>query len=147
MSELKLDEETKKSLIGLMPFSQEATTEFTPEIFKKLDIGEEFKPVFTQRSFTRKERNEMRAGAMTFRGSDVFKYARISVVGWRNLYDLATGNEIEFSADKDKGASKELFGLISDEIAAELFNNASKISGLLSAEKMGLRSSPQSTPE
>jgi hypothetical protein len=53
----KLDEKTRESLIGLMPVTQNAVISFIPPIYTGLP--EKVRPIFSQRAFTRGEKQEV----------------------------------------------------------------------------------------
>ena len=51
MAEIKMTEEIREKMLGLLPFDNEATVEYTPYQFKVKDFPEEYVPVFTQRPY------------------------------------------------------------------------------------------------
>ncbi len=143
MAEFRLDEKTKKSLLGLMPFTQSGTMNFTPSMFDTIPI--EAQPIFKQRAFTRGEVQQYRDiikddGAKTDdKLTLLMALTRPTVLGWERQFDLATGDLLPFKADEDKGASKDLWTLIPDVIKLSLYRNCSIASGLQVQEKQGLK--------
>lgn len=149
MPEYKLTAEQKAELIGLLPFSQNATVDFIPESYKKANLDPKITPVFKQRAFTRGEHNVRRrlCTENKFDMNGICDFARKSVVGWECFYDLATEKYIDFKADEDGSADGELFEALPDIIKLQIWNNAAKISGITPRERVSLKSSPGSTQE
>jgi hypothetical protein len=149
MADYVLDEKTRKSLLGLMPFSQKGTIDYTPEQFA--NFPENVRPIFKQRSFTREEIKEVKSVISKTDSPDydsqIREFTRKTVQGWDNLYDLSTCKKIDFVADEDKGADKKLFESIPILVVSKILNNALVISGIISQENLGLKSLPESTPE
>lgn len=141
MAEFRLDEKTRKALMGLMPFSQGGTVNFTPEIFDSLP--ESARPVFKQRAFTRGEFQSVRDvyadDSVKDKQKVLWDIARKTLSGWETVFDLATGEPMPFKADTDGGCDKEQWELLPIVIRKELFTNVSIMSGLLPPEKQGLK--------
>lgn len=144
-----MDEETRKKLEGLLPFSVKSTTEFTPSSIGE-DIPEEYRPVFSIRPFNREE---MRSATTIFKGlsndsesGDLEKEDKLAecsrkvVMGWKNLFDVGTGEEIEYTQDVNGGADKEKFEMITPDMKASILVESVRISGLLNLSKVGLTS-------
>jgi hypothetical protein len=150
MAELRLDEKTRKSLLGLMPFTQGGVMDYTPEAY--LSIPENIRPVFSLRAFTRQESCDIRSMflndkySIEERAEKNMENARKVVMGWKNIYDLSTGEPLEYKGSA-LGADKDLFSIFPDVIVSSIFRQASVMSGLLQQEKQGLKSLPESTPE
>lgn len=142
MADFRLDEATKKALLGLMPFSQNGTIDFTPDVFK--DIIFKARPVFKQRAYTAQERQEIRdiylSDDIKDKSPAILDLVRRTVLGWENLFDLATASSLPFKADADKGADKEIWGIMPRILTDALVENVSKMSGLLPQERQGLKS-------
>lgn len=147
MAKYVLDEETKKSLLGLSPFSIDETVEFTPEFYKipKLAIPEKMWPTFKIRPFARPEREAVRRIIVDLTTDPksaahvkVIEWARKITIGWENLIDIATGEEISYKADKDGGADKELFETLTESLISALLYKSIQMSGLVNVERAGL---------
>jgi len=94
-----LDEKTKRILSGMLPFSPNSFVEWTPKEF--LDLPAELQPSFNIRPFDkatieslRKDGRDNKFGIDTARMT--LKYAMTS---WKNVFDLGTSEDIEFSQD------------------------------------------------
>jgi hypothetical protein len=153
MSEKRiLDESTRKSLLGYLPFSVSSSVDFTPEQFGALD--ENLRPVFYVRSFKQSEIQELRKNyasigntkkseAIQQISDDNLQVVRRCLVGWRNLFDAGTGEEIEYTKDTDdNGCDKKIWSTFPVWLVRELMEYIRKISGLTSVEELSLKSSP-----
>jgi hypothetical protein len=142
MAELRLDEATKKALIGLMPFSQAGKMDFTPALFD--NIPAKARPVFKQRSYTVAERQEYRDvifdEKITDKSTRLLDIVRRTVAGWDTVFDMSTGELMPFKADEDKGADKEAWGILPRVVQDALLVNVNTMSGLLPQERQGLKS-------
>lgn len=166
MADFRLDEETKKALIGLMPCIEGSTIPFTPEGIFPENIDKKFLPVFTQRAFNREERKEAQeliAESLNAPEGETahdkikriqkwnarcFELARKSIIGWKQFFNPATGGEIPYKAETEGGSpDPDIYNGLYGDIKSELFNNAYKISSLAPKEKKGLKPSPESTSE
>ena len=138
-----LDEETKRKLMGFVPFSVNATAAYTPEEFKFIKEPQ-YRPIFILRPFSQAEVTQMRRNSSTYTAQSTQE--EISVIadlnrelvrgcikGWANLFDAGTGEEIVFKDDKDifNSFPKWLTNAITDQIR--------RISGLSSVEDLGLK--------
>lgn len=146
-----MDAETRKKLYGFLPFSKEATIEYTPEVFNKEELGE-YTPVFIIRPFKKEEINKARSvisQIASVKEEDKEKaeelenkasnYARLVIVDWKNVFDLGSGEEIKFECD-DKGSLKEeLYNDIPNTVKGLILAEAMKISGLIDITRLGLR--------
>lgn len=128
----KLDDNTIRKLCGLMPATTTLSVKFTPKCFN--EIEEEYRPVFILEPWTK---GEIRAIASVTNDNDNSKYdeyfneqLRKKIVGWDNMIDLSTCDEIAYKSDPEGGVSKELYKLIPDQVLAELVNELSSISGI-----------------
>jgi hypothetical protein len=141
MAEYRLDEATKKALLGLMPFSQGGTMDFTPEAFK--DVPKNAQPVFKLRSFTRQEFQDVRdiySNEEKDKQKALWEIARKTLKGWSKVFDLSTGEAVLFKADADGGVDKELWEALPLLIRRVIFTQVSVMSGLLEQERQGLKS-------
>jgi hypothetical protein len=142
MAEFKLDAKYRKALLGLMPFSQEGTLDYTPEGFDELP--EEIRPVFKLRALKRGEIQTVKDitfdDKIKIKIEKLIKAIRPAILGWDKVYDLATGNLIPFEASEDGGPTKELWERMPDTITTLLYREISVMSGLQKAEKQGLKS-------
>lgn len=142
-----LTPEIRERLLSKLPFTQSATVEYTPECFlsKENDeylIPEDFRPVFTLRAFTRFEMDAVKKTCTPdkFDEMGVRNVVRKCVMGWKNLYDAATSKEIDYTADANGGASKDIFDIMPIIVVTQLLQYLSQISGIIDIDKTGLKS-------
>ena len=142
MSEKRvLTAEERESLQGLAPFSQSATSEYTPKPY--VLVAESLRPVFTIRPLTKEKKKaaeKLLANVKDADGDAFTEMARWLVVGWRNLWDAGTGELVVHEGAEDGGTKKELFETLPSAVVSNVLVHAYKISGLLDAEKLGLSS-------
>ena len=161
-----LTDELRKQLAGFFPFSNEATTEHTPEFFleKKLvkidenehlvwgeyKIPEEYRPVFTVRCFKKdeydaahklmqEERNDKDHLHTVDRLPKIKDSIRKVVSGWINYWDIGKMEQIPFVADTVEGAHKDLWEKVPDSIIMDLQDFVYKLSGLRKADHLSLK--------
>jgi hypothetical protein len=146
MADIKLDEETKKALLGVAPFSTASRNEFTPAIYLRKNedgtdvIPEHARPVFILRPFAKVERDvalRIAATVETVSIAEIDECTRKIVTGWRNLFDAGTGEEIQYSGVD--GCSASLWEDIPSMVRGAIFSRAILISGLLFGERLGLK--------
>ena len=134
-----LNDEEKRLLEGLAPFSVESTTEYIPACY--LNLPEELKVVFTVRPFKKHEAESVGRTIKAVKDSDEAKlrdFARQVIVGLENLHDAATGEPIAFEEDPTGCITKQLFDRIPVTVVTDVLMYVCKISGLIAAEKQGL---------
>lgn len=146
-------DEVKKQLIGLLPFDDEATEDYTPTPFDK--VPEDLRPVFVIRPLKQCERDRMSLyinKLTVMEGSEAKQkeladlndkmndIIRQCVVDVRNLYDLGTRKVIEFSSDDSGGMAKKLWQKIPESVKTNLYYRVNGISGLFYSESVALRS-------
>jgi len=148
MEKRVLNDEVKRELLGLVPFAAGSTDDFTPPQYLKTGadggylIPEEYRPVFKVRSFTVEEKRGVAKLLVNIKDSDdaaVVEAARKVVVGWRNLFDSGSGEEIFFKSAPGGGTDADLFSGIPAAIVGALLFHASRISGIIATEKLSLK--------
>ncbi|MDR2728508.1 MAG: hypothetical protein LBB56_05190 [Chitinispirillales bacterium] len=148
MEKRVLTEDIRRELLGLVPFSAGSSDSFTPPVFLKKNsenqyaIPEEFRPVFKVRCFTVEEKRAVTKLLVNIKEADegaVTEAARIAVIGWKNLFDAGSGEELVFKPAPDGGADPALFSGIPAAVAGALLFHASRISGIIAAEKLSLK--------
>lgn len=149
MSDRKLTPELQKKLMGLNPFSANATVDFTPAFYRKKSeddeyiIPEEYQPVFSIRPYKKSELERIRKIYSNRKPEnidmdDVKDFARIVIKGWRNLYDAGTLEEIEYETEDDGTASRVVVYSFSFTLINSIITECIKISGLSAEEVEGL---------
>jgi len=141
VAKIELTEDMKREMQGLLPISYTAVVEFTPEEIKKVD--EILWPVFKLRRMTKAESLEIRrlasaSGDAISNEEKVLNVVRKCVVGWDNLIDMSTGDEIPYVQENGE-LSKSLWDMMSITCITAIMNKVSLISGLLNSEKLGLK--------
>jgi len=137
MAELRMTEEIRKKMLGLLPFDNSASIDYTPQQYFADDFPEEFRPVFKQRGFSEGEIKDVRRLLKDIEKADddeLNNYARLSVVGWSNLWDVGSMKKIEYSDDKEQ------FLRLPTTVKGSLLYNAVKISGLIDIDRISLKS-------
>ena len=137
---IELTPEIKEKLLGLAPFNPTIPFEFTPDAFKKQDLPADMTPVLSIFSLTKGEEEELRKIHSSGTPSDSVyrKFIRKKVVGWVNLFDSATGEEIEFEADPSGGCTETAFEKLSSWIILVIIGKIHYISAMGSLEKKSL---------
>ena len=141
--ELILTEDVKKAMLGLMPMSQGATIEYTPRAYKNSRIPEDFRPVFEIESFTKAECNEINQAYKTSEGLSEAKRDRITrkrVKNWKSVWELSTSQQIVYDGSEESGCHGECYSKLTDAQRMDLFDEISRISGLMVLEQSALRS-------
>lgn len=145
-----LDEETRKQLLGYVPFSTEATIKFTPDEFKSIK-DETLRPVFEVRSLNQTEVIRMNKNSSGYLVKDI-DHEQIRdiaernciiisacILGWANLFDAGTGEEIEFKAAQSGGCDEKVFKRLPGWVQGSILEFVRRISGLSLAENLSLR--------
>lgn len=147
------NDEVKKQLIGLLPFDEEATDEYTPASFEK--VPDEFKPVFVIRPLKPVEKDRMslyinklanmenegsKAKELTELNDKMNDIIRQCVMDIKNLYDLGTERLIHYGKDESGGLSKCIWEKIPESIKTNIYYRVNGISGLFYSESVALRS-------
>jgi hypothetical protein len=137
---IELTPELKEKLLGLAPFNSTIPYEFTPEAFTKQNLPADMTPVFSILSMTHGEEEELRRIHSSATPSDEAykKFLRKKTVGWVNLFDAATGEEIEFEADPAGGCSAAAFEKLSAWLILVIAGKIHYISAMGSLEKKSL---------
>lgn len=139
MADFTLTEEERKQLEGLTPFNVESTVTYTPEAYKALP--DKIRPVFTVRALRKDESEKLRKTLSKVSTSDegyLRETVRLVIKGLSNMFDAATGNEIEYRAAPDGGMDKDIYSTIPVHITSDILMYVSRISGLMPPEKQGL---------
>ena len=136
-----LTEEVRNKLLGVLPFSANATILYTPKSIKSLDIPEDTKAVFTVRGFNKAEKDEVITKLKNLSNvsyEDIIKTIKPCVTGMVNMFDAGTMEEIVFKHDFDNTISMEILSQLPKTIIDSIFNYLIKISGIMDVDKLGL---------
>jgi len=143
--------ELREQLMGLLPFSSDATLDYMPApyLMKKGDteeyaVPEQYRPTFTLRAMTRKELDELkrRNKGKVLDDSELRDVIAKIVVGWTNLWDIGPvpPQEIPYKADPAGGSDKDCFARVPAVIVADIAMMMVRMNGILGTESLGLRS-------
>lgn len=164
----ELTAEERVKLAGYMPFSNDATIEYTPEFFLRKKLGEfdpiknefvqsneyevpdGYRPTFILRCFTKAEYDKAQLLLQEARlDKDSIKAAerlpktkellRVVVMGWSDLWDLGKMEMLPYKADSAGGCDKELFNKIPDWIFMDLQSYVYRLSGITPGERLSLK--------
>jgi hypothetical protein len=123
-----MDEETRKKLVGLLPFAVGSSVVYTPAFFSR--VPEEYRPKFFIGPISPKDQananTKSREGKF---GRDVAVEALKNsiVLGWENLPDFVKGDLIVFS--------KEAIENLTDHVVWDLYGHGQKLAGITELEK------------
>lgn len=149
MSKRILDEETRKQLLGYVPFSVDAKISFTPEEFNAIkDVS--LRPVLEIRSLTQSELTQLRHNSQELAANATAEKVLITadsnlnvirgcILGWKNLFDVGSKEEIEFSASPIGGCDEKLFQILPIWLKRSILNFVRKISGLTEPEELSIK--------
>lgn len=137
-----LTEEQKKELLGFVPFSCSASDLYTPDEFKA--VKEDLRPIFDLRPLSMAEMTQIKKNSLSYNREStpeqvnaIFESNKDVICGcvksWTNLYDAGSGEEIEYKKDK------ELFNRLPGWLINSITDRVRRISGLMSAEDLGLK--------
>jgi hypothetical protein len=136
MTKRVLDAETRKALIGYVPFSVDAVIDYTPEQFQAVK-DETLRPIFSVRSMKQSELMEIKKCFSTTTELNYvemeerrFEIIKKCIIGWKNLFDAATGEEIEY---------KDVFNLFPLWLKRSISSFIDKISGLSPVDTLSLK--------
>lgn len=126
----QLDAETKKRLAGLLPANSDFSIEFTPPAYDKIE--EEYRPIFTLKPWSEKEVTSIAKKINKTPDDEAYMIdiIRQNVIGWSNMLNISTEEDVPFESADDGGVSPTLFQLIPKAIKVELFQEMARISGI-----------------
>lgn len=143
MEPITLTPEIKQAMLGLLPFSIDAKIEFVPERFsQRPGVPPSMIPTFILRPLAVNEKKEalkLVKNLSTANEEDLSERTRKNVIGWKNLFDLSTGQEMAFVADNAGAAKKELFEQVPRTIVGDILFYLVKVAGLVDIEILSLR--------
>lgn len=92
-----MDDETRRKLLGLLPFAPGASIPFTPAALQ--NVGQAFRPVFLLRPYEQKERiylaDHLKSGTYD-KNAVAVAMENSGVVSWSNFVSLPDGEEIPY---------------------------------------------------
>lgn len=145
MADNKMTPELRAKLLTRLPFGRGSSIEYTPKPYltkvkdesgnatDEYEIPEDYRPIFIVRPFSVNEKNKMSKDEKVLR--DI---TRANIIGFRQLYDIGSMEELTFKADPSGGMDKDQFELLPVTVMRDLFVYISGISGLSDYEKTGL---------
>lgn len=137
MKQIKMTDELRKQMAGLLPMTKSSTYKYTPTMFMVVD--EEYRPVFEIKQFTNEDmikvkelvikeidtgnKKKINIKEIDDRNTEYMKLLFNVLVGWDNLYDLGTGNEFVFDGNFETMIS------LPENVRTDLLSESLKISG------------------
>jgi len=141
MEKKVLTDEVRNELMGLAPFSTEVVDHFTPDKIDRKKVPEQFIPVFDYKVFSKKEKESAMRIAKNLKDineGELRECVRKQIVGWKNLWDIGTREEIIFEAGEDGHCKKEIFAHVPNTLCGDILFHIYKASGILRSEFLGL---------
>ena len=145
-----MNEETKKKMRGLLPYSDKTIFSFTPSCYNVEGVEDCYKPVFKMRGLTRSEHMELvRISQVVMEAKDNGKdsgditteqlaVVRSIIVSWENVYS-GDGELIPFSLDADGFCNASVFFSFHFSAHIELIIKMYEVSGLSSLDQLALK--------
>jgi hypothetical protein len=124
---IKLTDEMKSKLLGLVPVNNNFTISFTPPAYG--EIPEEFQPKFTLKPW---KASEMRGLAQLDQTDDsgAYEYLCKQIVDVENLFDLSSDEGELIKPDYVDGhITREFLETVPPKVVMELLTKVSQISG------------------
>ena len=116
----EISDEMKAKMAGLLPVTTSFTIKFTPKDYDKID--EEFRPIFILKPWNANQMKEIAQAGNN--EAKAIKLIVSQIVGFQNLINLETGEEIEFSTDL------KFEELLPKKVLLSILSEISRISGL-----------------
>jgi len=145
----KMTPEIRAKLLNRLPFSRNATIDYTPKPYltkvidadgnetEEYDIPEEYRPIFTLRPMSVQDKDKL--GSIKASDEKALRdLVRSAIVGVSRLYDAGSMEEIQFKSDAKGGMDKDQFETLPVMVIRDLFIYVSGISGLSPSERSGL---------
>jgi hypothetical protein len=139
------DKETQALLSGLMPFGAGVAHEYCV-VGDDSPVPVELRPVVVVRAFNRAERRQAFDLLKRFKDlsseeiEKAHELVRVCCSGWRNIWDLSTGSEIEYVGAKNGiGADPEVWFDMSQLLRSQVFTYLCRISCVYDFHALGLR--------
>lgn len=133
--------ELQDELLGLLPYETESTVSFTPPCYRRDTFPAALRPVFELRQMrdtTKKKIVEWQKKPSALTDEAVRDMARYHVVGWTNLRNVATNEDIQFEpAQSDTGASLKLFKMLPQKPVVEILFYLCRMAGIADPDKRG----------
>jgi len=145
----KMTPEIRAKLLNRLPFSRNATIDYTPKPYltkvidadgnetEEYDIPEEYRHIFTLRPMSVQDKDKL--GSIKASDEKALRdLVRSAIVGVSRLYDAGSMEEIQFKSDAKGGMDKDQFETLPVMVIRDLFIYVSGISGLSPSERSGL---------
>ena len=130
MAKVEMTQEIADQLKGLLPISTATRERFTPSVYKSESFPKQFAPVFIVRPMTKAEKLEFLTGHEDDReGRENIVFSCIDDV--ENMWDAIARQKVKFC--------REIYDALRFDVVTEVQSEILKLSGLLSADKLGLK--------
>ena len=147
---ISLSKEQKEQLLGLLPFSNDATEEYISPIFKNFD--KKITPIFVIRPFKPKEKQkyqtlilkiaklvnkEEKLQEISGLNQEIFELVSNCILDIKNLVDLGT-MEVKKPDMEDDHIKFEFFNELPEVLRTDIYKRVEMLSGLNQTEKASL---------
>lgn len=129
MAKIEMTEEMAEQLKGLLPISTSTRQKFTPSIYKSESFPKQFAPVFILRPMTKSEKMAFATSGENKETVDDIFFDCIESVD--NMWDIVKREKAKWG--------REIYDAFLPQHISEVHLEILKLSGLLAAEKLGLK--------
>ena len=120
---MNFDAKLRKKLLGIHLTSKGIVVDHTIEVD---DVPPEFLPTIKLLTLSVQDAEEMRGGGMDESGYN--KITRTHIVGWSNLWDMATETEFVFVPGRDGACTEKQFKALPNFLKVEIIRQLSTYS-------------------
>lgn len=125
LKQVKMTDEIRAKLRGYSFVSGSIMLKYTPEVE---GVDKQFIPTFRIKTLTISERENVQNTDLTTDTEEYYdELIRSHLVGWENMYDLSTEEQIAYVGGID-GCDKELFDKMNPELKVNILMNIIKLS-------------------
>jgi len=135
MGKIVMTEEIRRQMAGLLPMNSTSTYKYTPDMFMKVD--EAFRPVFEIKQLNNlamskikdlvlielDKKKKINIKETDARTNEYMMILHKVFVGWTNLYDLGTGELIDYDGEFETMLS------LPESVRTDILTEVLKISG------------------
>jgi hypothetical protein len=124
LKQIKMTDEVRQKLYGFSISSGSIAIDYKLEIE---DVPDEFIPIIKIKTLTIDEVDKLKTADQ----SDEEYYQEVirkHIIGWKNLYDIFTGDEVKFKGNFDDGCDSELYALLPTKMKLSILQYITKVS-------------------
>jgi hypothetical protein len=124
LKQVKMTEEVRQKLYGFSISSGSIAIDYKLEID---DIPDEFIPIIKIKTLTMAEVDVMKMADQS--DEDYYNdVIRKHIIGWKNLYDIFTGDEVKFKGNFEDGCDSDLYSLLPTKLKLSILQYLTKMS-------------------